>query len=93
MRVRHHIELRAFRIRHPNRQVRERPILLLHYVGSFPAIAVLTNDQQLLAMTRVEPVVNRYLRTLCAGSMLLAADVWARRTSCGPFIKSICALN
>jgi hypothetical protein len=38
---------------------------------------VLTNDQQLLAMARVEPVVNRHLRTLCTGSMLLAAGAWA----------------
>jgi hypothetical protein len=61
MRVLYNAELRAFTLCHPNRQVCERPILLLHNVGSFPAIAVLTNDQQLLAMTRVEPVVNRYL--------------------------------
>jgi hypothetical protein len=81
MRVRHNAKLRAFRLCHPNRQVRERPILLLHDVGSFPAIAVLTDDQQLLAMTRVEPVVNRHLRTLCAGSMLLAADASAKAAS------------
>jgi hypothetical protein len=70
--VRYELEPRAFRLCHPNRQVRERPILLLHDVGSFPAIAVLTNDQQPLAMTRVEPVVNRHLRMLCTGSMSLA---------------------
>jgi hypothetical protein len=59
--------------------VRERPVLLLHNVGSFSAIAVLTNDQQLLAMTRVEPVMNRYFRTLCTGSMSLAAAGSVRR--------------
>ena len=75
MRLRYDAELHTLRLGHPNRQVRERPILLLHNVGSFPAIAVLTNDQQLLAMTRVEPIVNRHLRTLCTGSMSLACVV------------------
>ena len=78
MRVRYNVELRAFRLCHPDRQVRECPILLLHNVGSFPAIAVLTNNQQLLAVARVESIVNRHLRTLCTGSMSLAAAVWER---------------
>jgi hypothetical protein len=81
MRLRYKVEPRAFGLCHPNRQMRERPILLLHNVGSFPAITVLANDQHLLAMTRVEPIVNRHLRTLCTGSMSLAADASAKAAS------------
>jgi hypothetical protein len=80
MGLRPYVELCALRVGHPDRQVRQRSIPLLHNVGCLTAIAVLTNDQHLLAMAGVEAVMNRHLRTVGMGSMSLASAVSARPT-------------
>ena len=74
----HYVELCALRVGHPDRQVRQRSIPLLDNVGCLTAIAVLTNDQHLLAMAGMEAVMNRHLRTVGMGSMSLACEVLAR---------------
>jgi hypothetical protein len=79
MGFRHDVELCALQVGHPDWQVRQRSIPLLHNVRCLTAIAVLTNNQHLLAMARVETVMNRHLRTVGMGSMSLASVGSARR--------------
>jgi hypothetical protein len=74
MGFRYYVKLCALRVGHPDRQVGQRSILLLHNVGCLTAVTVLANDQHLLAIARMKGVMNRHLRTVGMGSMSSASD-------------------
>ena len=93
MGFRDYVKLCALRVGHPDWQVSQRSILLLHYVGRLTSVAVLSNNQHLLAMAGVEAVMNRHLRSVGMGSMSLASAGlakagWRQSMPTGPAVSS-----
>lgn len=68
-RIGHDPHLPSRWIRHPSRQESQRPITLLHDIGTLASEAVGADNAQTLAMPRMEAIVNGDLKEMSMGSM------------------------
>jgi hypothetical protein len=77
----HHLCRQLFR--HPDRQLRQRPVRLADDQGDFIAMPIAPRRNDRLATARMKPVPDRNLARLVVGIMLLLRPRQARSSSVG----------